>query len=81
MRTLACPCHFPASFLADPHSRRRSCSKDWDGVVNNTLQSFLQPTVRDVIRTGDIDGAIVVSSDKGDEIRSIASITQVRLGA
>ena len=49
--------------------------------MNNTLQSFLQPTVRDVIRTGDIDGAIVVSSDKGDEIRSIASITQVRLGA
>jgi len=35
------------------------------------------PTVREVFRTGDIDAAVFESSDKGDVIRSIPSMTQV----
>lgn len=51
---------------------------DWDGVVKSTLLSFTHPVVREILRTGDIDGAIVDSSDKGDPIQAISSLTQVR---
>lgn len=50
---------------------------DWDGVVKSLLLSIASPIVREVLRSGDIQSFAFTSSDHGDPIASISSLTEV----
>eukprot|EP00043_Microstomoeca_roanoka_P008288 m.79844 g.79844 ORF g.79844 m.79844 type:complete len:620 (-) comp14183_c1_seq2:174-2033(-) len=52
-------------------------SADWNGGILTAMRSITHPQVKEVLRTGDIDALPFVSSDQGDPIKNITSLTQV----
>eukprot|EP00051_Salpingoeca_urceolata_P015270 m.197170 g.197170 ORF g.197170 m.197170 type:complete len:630 (+) comp18343_c0_seq3:60-1949(+) len=51
--------------------------KDWDGSIKDVFLSMVNPTVRQVLRTGDTDALPLISSDTGDPIGKIDSLSTV----
>eukprot|EP01022_Parablepharisma_sp_SALTPOND_P005076 TRINITY_DN121611_c0_g1_i1.p1 TRINITY_DN121611_c0_g1~~TRINITY_DN121611_c0_g1_i1.p1 ORF type:complete len:668 (+),score=15.71 TRINITY_DN121611_c0_g1_i1:91-2004(+) len=49
--------------------------KDWDGILRNVFLNIV--ALGEIIRTGDVQGLVVKSTDKGDPFYSIRSITEV----
>jgi len=52
-------------------------SSAWNGVIQSVLLSIASPRVRHVIRTGDVAGMELHSSDPGSEIHNSSSVTEV----
>jgi hypothetical protein len=51
--------------------------KDWDGPIKDLLLSVANPTVRHVLRTGDVESLPLRWSDSGNPIQSIRSLVEV----
>jgi hypothetical protein len=51
--------------------------KDWDGPIKDLLLSIANPTVRHVLRTGDVESLPLKWSDSGNPIESINSLVEV----
>jgi hypothetical protein len=51
--------------------------KDWDGPIKDLLLSVANPTVRHILRTGDVESLPFRWSDSGNPIQSISSLVEV----
>jgi hypothetical protein len=51
--------------------------QDWDGPIRSVFKSITNPTIRHILRTGDIQSLPIKSSDTGNPIDSVSSIVEV----
>jgi len=52
-------------------------ASDWNGVVKDTLLSIAVELVRDTLRLGDVQSAIIHNSDGGDPLTDAPSLVEV----